>query len=467
MSGTYLTLMIVYLVFMAIVALWFSRAAAMRDGDDFVLAGRSLPTVVLGGTMLATFVGSGSIVGGANFVYTYGPIAGLFFFAGTIVGILCLLLIAPKVRSEGFRTVPQLLEDRFGTPARVVGTVMILIAFIGITAYQFTGAGYIVSLMAPVSTTQGAVIAAVTITLLAVSGGLKSVAWTDTVSSALVVLGLATCLTYVFATDVGGFGSYVDRLDPALRTVTGGLTPLALFGYFLPVFLLILGDQNMHQRLAAARDQRTAARAVLLFFGGALLMITPIVLLASSSSFLLPGIEPDTAVLALAGGEVTPELIGGLLLVGAFALIITTGSSYLLTSSANVVWDMLFLRSPERAAGRAGMLTGRVSVLVVAVLAYVMVQFFPSVLALQMYAYTMYGAALTPVILAALFWRRVGPVGAVATIVVGAVVTVAWEIVEPSDLNAVVVSLPAAVLTLVVTTLLFPRKDRAGAVAVA
>ena len=459
MSALNVTLLVVYLGFMAVVALRFSRASAMRDGEDFVLAGRSLSTTVLGATMLATFVGSGSIIGGANFVYTYGPIPGVFFFAGTLIGILCLLVLVTRVRTGGFRTVPELFQDRYGTAARCIGTVMIIIAFVGITAYQFTGAGYIVSLMVPVSETQGAVVAAVLVTVLSMSGGLKSVAWTDALSSALVVLGLFVCLVYLFATDVGGLGGYVDRLDPALSTITGGLPPLALLGYFLPVFLLILGDQNMHQRLSAARDSRTAVRATLLFFGGALLMITPIVLLASTSSFLLPGIEADTAVLALAAGDLTPPVVGGLLLVGAFALIVTTGSSYLLTSSANIVYDLVFLGRPERAGGRLGVAVGRSSVLLLAVLAFVMVQFFPTVLELQMYAYTMYGAALTPVILAALFWRRAGTVSAIATIVVGGAVTVAWEVSgRASELNSVVVSLPAALATLVVTALLFPRR---------
>jgi SSS family solute:Na+ symporter len=54
-----------------------------------------------------------------------------------------------------------------------------------------------------------------------------------------------------------------------------------------------------------------------------------------------------------------------------------------------------------------------------------------SVLKKALYAYTIYSAALTPVILAAFFWRRATAGAAVASIAVGTVVTVAWEWVAP------------------------------------
>lgn len=401
MQLTHIIVLLGYVLLMVLIGAWFSRSKMVASGDDFMLAGRSLPTPVLAGTLLATFVGSGSIIGGANFVYTYGPLAGIFFFSGTIVGILCLYFMATKVRRQSHHTIPEMLEERFGRPVRILATVIILVAFIGITAYQFTGAGYILSIITPLSTAQGAILATILITFLALGGGLKSVAWTDFVSVVVIVLALVTTLFIVFLNDVGGIGSYVNRLDPAMTTITGSLTPLQLLGYFLPLFLLILGDQNMHQRLAAGRDEKTARSATIVFFFGAIVILGTIILLASASSILNPGVEPDLAVLSLAGSDFTPLGIGGLLLAGAFALIVTTGSSYLLTCSGNIVYDLAFQRRSAKPDAHKALKLGRWAVLAVAILAYVMGQYFPSVLALQMYAYTMYGVAITPVVLAA------------------------------------------------------------------
>ncbi|WP_026550073.1 sodium:solute symporter family protein [Arthrobacter sp. Br18] len=461
MQIVHVIILVSYILLMVLIGAWFSRSKTVANGDDFMLAGRSLPTPVLAGTLLATFVGSGSIIGGASFVYTYGPVAGIFFFAGTIVGIVCLYFMATKVRRQSHHTIPEMLEDRFGKPVRVLATIIILVAFVGITAYQFTGAGAILSIITPLSTAQGTIVAAILITFLALGGGLKSVAWTDFVSVIFIVLALVGTLAVVFINDVGGVGNYVDRLDPALTSLTGSLTPIQLLGYFLPLFLLILGDQNMHQRLAAGQDEGTARRATIAFFGGAVVILGTIIFLASMSSFLLPDIDPGQAILGLAGTDLVPLGIGGMLLAGAFALIVTTGSSYLLTCSGNIVYDLAFQRKNAVANPDRALKLGRWAVLAVTVLAYVMGQFFPSVLALQMYAYTMYGVAITPVVLAALFWKRATSKGAIAGMVVGGVVTVVWQVSSMSaDVNAVVVALPAAVIALVAVSL--ATKDRRG-----
>ena len=461
MQPMHVFILIGYVLLMVLIGAWFSRAKTVATGDDFMLAGRSLPAPVLAGTLLATFVGSGSIIGGASFVYTYGPLAGVFFFGGTLAGIICLYFMATKVRRLSHHTIPEMLEFRFGTPVRVTATVIILVAFVGITAYQFTGAGAILSVITPLSTAQGTIVAAVLITFLALGGGLKSVAWTDFVSVIMIVAALVGTLVVLFINDVGGIGGYVDRLDPALMTLTGSLTPVQLLGYFLPLFLLVLGDQNMHQRLGAGKDEGTARKATLGFFIGAVVLLGTIILLASASSFLLPGIDPGQAILGLAGTDLVPLGIGGLLLAGAFALIVTTGSSYLLTCSGNVVYDLVMQRRNASKDPRKALRLGRWAVVAVTVFAYVLGQFFPSVLALQMYAYTMYGVAITPVVLAALFWKRATAWGAIAGMVVGGIATIAWETSGRSiDINAVIIALPLAVAALIFVSLATTGRNR-------
>ena len=462
MNWVFLTALVLYLLIMIAVSFWFSRAENMKDGDDFILAGRSLPAPVLAGTLLATFVGSGSIIGGASFVYSNGPFAGVFFFGGMFAAIICLYFVAPKVRDAGFHTIPELLNEKFGGVVRVLGIVVVLTAFVGITAYQFTGAGYILSLIAPITELQGAIIAFVLITFLALSGGLKSVAWTDFLSSILIVLGLGFVAVWVFVKDVGGFGTWIDSLSPDFMSLTGPLNGWQAAGYFLPLFLLILGDQNMHQRLAAAKDGKTAKQGMVLFFIGAFFVVTPVIIAASSSSILQPDIKPDVAILSLAAGEFTPTAIGAVLLVAALALILTTGSSYLLTCSGNVVYDLVYFKRRSQSEEKRAVTLGRLSVLSLSVVAFVLVQFFPSVLSLQMYAYSMYGAAITPVVMGALYWSKVTSQGALASMTIGGLVTIGWELAgKPGDLNSVIPALPASVFALVVVSLLTSRTGKA------
>ncbi|MDK4238374.1 sodium:solute symporter family protein [Corynebacterium propinquum] len=447
-----------YLALMIAISAWFSRKKEVNGGEDFVIAGQSLPSFVVAGTLLTTFVGSGSIIGGASFAFQNGPLTGIFFFLGTLVGALILGIGAKTIRRKSFHTVPELLRSRFGRPASVLGTILVLLAFIGIAATQFTGAGYIFSLITPLSASQGTIISLFLITFIAMSGGLKSVAWTDFLSALLIIIGLLLALAYIFIQDFGGFGSYVDRLEPSMKSVTGNLTALQILGFFLPTFLLCLGDQNMHQRLAAAKSENSAQRATIFFFIGGLFIIAPVILLASAASIINPDSDPDMAVLGLAAEDFTPTGVGAIILAAALALVITTGSSYLLTCSGNVVFDLLGQhrnKKPESTdtldAGQQ-LRIARVSVIVIAILGYVLSSFFPTFLSLQMYAYTVYGAALTPVIWAALFWSRASRSGAITSMIVGVTVTIGWEIFG-EGVNSVVVALPFSVAALVVISL--------------
>ncbi|GAB3493720.1 sodium:solute symporter family protein [Nocardiopsis coralliicola] len=453
MQTTHLIILAVYLLVMVGIGLYCARSSKLAGGDDFLFAGRRLSTPVMIATLLVTWVGSGTIIGGANFAYTYGPAAGLVFFAGTPLGILVLLLAARRIRRAAKHTIPELLEARFGASVRTVAAVVTTLAYVGLVASQFVGGGYVVALITPLSPTQGALLIAAVVTVLTVTGGLFSVAYTDFASAIVILFALFVSVPLVFAA-VDGPGAYWDGLPEQSATLTGGLSGLQLLGYFLPLFLLLLADQNLYQRLAAAKDERSARRSTAGMLVSSFFVFIPVVLLATAASVLMPGINGDESVLRLASEGYVPVLIGGLLLAGAVAFVITTGSSFMLSSASNIVYDLLarFRRAPM--ADRQALVLQRAAVLGVAVVAVVLGLFFPTVLDLQMYSYTIYGAALTPAVFAVLFWKRATTAGAVAALVVGAAATVGWEAAgAPGDVNGVIVALPAAVVALVAASL--------------
>ncbi|WP_398695587.1 sodium:solute symporter family protein [Streptomonospora wellingtoniae] len=457
MQTTHVLVLVLYLLLMVGIGAWFSRSKEVSTGDDFVFAGRNLPRPVMIGTLLATWVGSGTIIGGASFAYSYGPLASIFFLAGTPVGIAVLYGLASRIRQGAAYTVPELLERRYGVSVRMIAAVITVLAYTGITAYQFTGGGQIISVITPLSPEQGAVVVALLVTFLAVGGGLKSVAWSDFLSALIIVACLLAALPLVLGTDLGGVGEYWRDLPDDYRTLSGGLGALQLLGYFLPLFLLILADQNMYQRLGAARDGAEARRSTGGFFLSSFLVTVPVALLGSAAFVLMPGIEPDSAVLSLAGEGYLPVLMGGLLLAGALAFIITTGSSFLLSGAGNVVYDVTRRLLGVQMDDRRRLLVHRLAVLGIGAVAYVLGRFFPTVLELQMYSYTVYGVALAPPVLAIFLWRRASKWGALTAMLLSTVVTIVWEqLGQPYGVNSVLVSLPVSLVTLVAVSLVLP-----------
>ena len=84
----------IYALIMIAIGIFYSKK--IDNSEDFILAGRGLGTIVLMGTLLATWVGSGTVTGGPNsLAYSFGLWPAVFFTIPSIVGILIMFKIAP------------------------------------------------------------------------------------------------------------------------------------------------------------------------------------------------------------------------------------------------------------------------------------------------------------------------------------------------------------------------------------
>ena len=111
----YLACILAYLLLLAGIGVYKSRD--VKDQDDFTVAGRSLSPWVMVATMLAVWIGTGSIVGNAEQTYETG-MAALILPVGTFFGMILLSLIATRARNIEASTVPEIIHRRFGPVAR-------------------------------------------------------------------------------------------------------------------------------------------------------------------------------------------------------------------------------------------------------------------------------------------------------------------------------------------------------------
>src|SRR5699024_1597000 len=228
--NVYLLAVGIYLIIMALVGLYVGRKS-VSSSEDFIVAGRSLSTLVVAGTLLSTFIGSGLIIGGASFIYQYGPFAAIFNLSGGIIGTIILFMLARKIRKRGSYSIPHMIESRFGKSSRLISTILILFAYIGITGYNFTGGAYVLQITTGLPLETGAIIMAVLVIFLTVSGGLFSVAYTDSLSALLIIFGFLIALPLVL-NSTGGFSGLSASLPEELLSWNGGLTVPQLIGYF-------------------------------------------------------------------------------------------------------------------------------------------------------------------------------------------------------------------------------------------
>lgn len=406
------------------------RSVKLRTHKDFMVADRQLSVWVLIFTLLCSWIGAGSLFAGAEFAYKQG-LASLWLPAGGWAGLLVIYFIAGRARSFAQYTIPDLLEVRYSPMARVLGTICIIVSYTAIVSYQFRGGGRILELAFGMSETAGTIILAAFVILFTALAGMSSVAYTDLVIGLLVTVGCLFALPAMIG-HAGGWSAVTAALPSSHLTVMGTMTWDHALGYFLPTFTLMLGNQAMYQKFFSARSERDARLSVVGWIVGTVVLETVIVLLAIVGGVMFhnrieSGQLPAWGLIPYTARYGVLPLIGAVFLAAIFAKVISTGNNYLFSPASSVVHDVLERFVMKKSSDRRLVLTSRIVVVLLGLVALAQ-SFQPSILRTAVYAYDVYGAGITPVVVAAFFWKRTTTAGGLTSIAAGTAVAVAWKI---------------------------------------
>jgi SSS family solute:Na+ symporter/sodium/proline symporter len=429
MPHLYVAVLAVIAVTLLAVAIY--RTFQVKTKADYLVAGRSLPAFVLVLTLLTSWIGAGSLFAGAENAYKNG-FAALWQAAGGWLGLLLIYFIAPRARKFAQFTLPDLLEVRYNQTARVLGTFAILFAYVGITSYQLKGGGNVLHLIFPdtVSADFGTYLIAAFVILTTALAGMSSVAYMDVAIGSLVTV-ICLIAAPMLLVKAGGWPGLHAALPESHFQVLGNLTLVRALEFLVPTLLLMLGNQVMYQKFFSARSERDARLSVVGWIIGTVVLETLIVAIAVIGSALYPTGEVARApyeIIPYTARHGLPALMGALLLGAVFAKVVSTASNYLFSPATNLVEDVFVRYISPKASNKQVLIVSRLAVVLLGVWALYQALYAPSILEKMLWAYTIYSAALTPVVLAAFYSKRVTAWGAVAAIAAGTVVTLAWDL---------------------------------------
>lgn len=422
-----------YLAFLVAVSLYRSRQ--VKTQDDFMVAGRNVPWYFLVGTLVCTWIGSGSLFAGAGRGFREG-FSALWMSAGAWVGIAVVYFLAGRVRRIAQYTVPDLLETRYNPAARLLGTLAITIAYLTIAGYQFIGGGRLLNILYPaIDPDEGKAIICVLVILFTVTAGMLSIVSLDVFNGLIIVVSIVIAAPLALA-GAGGWSTLTATLPATHFTVTGRLGISAAFGLFLPTLFLLLGESSMYQKFFAAKDEAAARKAVIGMILGVVLVETLLdttAIFAAGSYWTdaafrgadgtLDASATETVLLVLARNNL-PVIAGCLLLAGSVAIVFSTATTFLMVPSTNFARDIYQRFINPDISEKGIILFQRVMIVVLAMVAYVVTTRFTNILDMALYAYTMVGAAVTPALLAAFLWKRVTPTGGMISIALGIATTI-------------------------------------------
>ncbi len=320
------------------------------------------------------------------------------------------------------------------------------------------------------------IIAAAFIVFYTMLAGLMSLAFADVVTGTVIIGTLLIAFPIVlikaggFAGMAAAFAEMGDRPDN--MRMLGVWGSVDYINFCLPVFLLILGDANQYQRIFASRNAKGAKKAVIVMIFVALIIEELIIAEAWFASSLIPDPENGRYVLIYAARHFMPMALGLLFMITVVGIIISTADSFLLVPATTFIKDIYQTHINPKAPEKKIVFMSRLMVLSFGIIAWLISLVFAestTVFEKSLYAFTVYGSAITPCLVAALFWNGATKSGAISSILAGTITTLLWgEVIQArlpaqvADINAVLPAITLSVICLIVVSLLTQKKQPSG-----
>jgi len=483
----------IYLLFMVVIGVMCAKKN--ENAEDYFLGGRKLSGPVAALSAQASDMSGWLLMGLPGSVYAFGT-GQAWIAIGLFIGTVCnWLFISRRLRRYTIRagnalTLPTYFENRFHDKKRVllfISSVTIVIFFLVYTASALAAGGKLFTSVFGVDYRFALTIGAAVILLYTFLGGFLAVCTTDFVQGTLMLVGLLVVPIVAYAMVQGNVS---DTL--AASGVAGGAKAYLSLFYnggkpygFVDIISQVAwglgycGMPHILVRFMAVRDEKELGKSKgIAIVWVALSLAFACVIGVLGRAYLYPGLLTDGAeekvfiemIVKMFTVDYRLPIVGGLFLCGILAAIMSTADSQLLVSASSVAEDIYKGILKKDADDKKVLAISRITVLVIAVLAYI-IALDPnsSIMGLVSNAWAGLGAAFGPTVLLSLFWRRTNFQGAVAGIATGALTVIVWDYIPlvggktlgaVTGLYSLAIGFALSLLAIVVVSLLTPAPSQ-------
>ncbi|MCA0392821.1 MAG: sodium/sugar symporter [Proteobacteria bacterium] len=452
LSGLDVGIVLAYLAGVFVLAQWVSREKAghSKDAKDYFLASKSLPWWAIGASLIAANISAEQIIGMSGSGYAIGLAIASYEWMAAATLLIVGKWFLPVFLRNGIYTMPQFLEQRYGSRIRTVMAVfwLGLYVFVNITSILWLGA-IAVSQVTGMDQMTAVVLIGVFALAYQLYGGLKAVALTDIVQVTLLVLGglLVAGLTLnqlgegrgiiagfhrLWAEHPGHFEMILDKDNPFYKDLPG--ISVLIGGMWIMNVSYWGFNQYIIQRALAAKDIHEAQKGVLFAAFLKLLMPVIVVLPGIAAVMLAPDLSrPDEAYPTMM--RLLPTGILGLVFAALVAAIVASLASKINSVATIFTLDFYAKRKSapdQRQLVRVGRIAAAVAVLLGILTAKPLLGSFD-----QAFQYIQeYTGFFTPgivvIFVLGLFWKRANEAGALAAAIGSFVLSIVLKLAWPT-----------------------------------
>ncbi|EAI9426179.1 sodium/proline symporter PutP [Campylobacter coli] len=430
---------VAYAALMLYIGFYFYRQN--KNTEDYFLGGRSLGPVVSALSAGASDMSGWLLMGLPGALYASGLIESYIAIGLSIGALLNWSFVAKRLRIytsviANSITIPDYFETRFDDDKhilRIVCAIVILIFFTFYVSSGLVGGAKLFEATFGIRYEYALTTGTLIIVAYTFLGGYKAVCWTDLLQG-LLMMGALIVVPAVMLYHLGGFGeamAVIEEIKPNALSMGEGIGALSIvsalawgLGYF--------GQPHILVRFMSIRSTKDIPAAT--FVGISWMVISLISAcfigllgIAYVHKFELTLQDPEKIFIVMSQLLFNPW-IAGILLSAILAAIMSTASSQLLVSSSTIAEDFYKRIFNKEASNKTVMNLGRIGVLLVALVAFVIsTDKESSVLSIVAYAWAGFGASFGSVMLFSLFWSRMTRIGAILGMITGAVMVVLWK----------------------------------------
>ncbi len=319
---------------MILVGIFSSRK--IKSEKDYFVAGKRGNLWQITGSLLATILGSSAILGTADLALTQGWAAAWLLICAS-AGLFILVPVSRLVRRQGKYTLPQMIGDFYGYEAKMISSVIISIAWIGIIAAQIIGAARILNGFTGLDYTIGVWGSGAVFIFYTVIGGQISVLKTDLYQSFIIIGGILIIALFILSS---------EPVSPTQMTLlkfpfNKGFHPFDLVVILLTYSTTFVVGPDIYSRIFCAQNEQIARKSVLI---SAIILIPfslCITFLGVFAAYKFPEVQGQNgSALIPVMVSTLPEWGVGLMVAALLSAVMSTGSTTLLTS-ATIISDPL------------------------------------------------------------------------------------------------------------------------------
>lgn len=465
-----ITTFIVYALLMLYIGFYFYKQN--KTTEDYFLGNRTMGPIISALSAGASDMSGWLLMGLPGALYVGGLSQSYIAIGLSIGAFINWALVAKRLRIytsaiANSITIPDFFETRFSDDKhilRLISAFVILVFFTIYISSGLVGGGKLFEATFGIQYDYALVIGTIVIVAYTFFGGYKAVCWTDLIQG-LLMMGALVVVPCVMLYHLGGMGeavSIVANIKPEALSLGNGVGFVSIIsslawglGYFGQPHILV-----RFMSIRSTKDIPTATAIgiswmVISLIGACMIGFLGIAYIVR---FNLTLNDPEKIFIVMSQLLFNPW-IAGILLSAILAAIMSTASSQLLVSSSTIAEDFYKKVFNKNAPPKVVMIFSRIAVLVVACVAFLIsTDKNSSVLNIVSYAWAGFGSSFGSVIVFSLFWSRMTRMGAIAGMIVGAVVVVVYKnfFIQYFGLYEIIPGFFFASLAIVLVSLLQP-----------